>query len=155
MNMKPKRLLKLILQINGAVMATALIAVFLSHDQMAAIHEWLELEVEKFPKAIIVDYIARSLSAFYAIMGILYLVLARDVHAHASVITFMAWASICFGVGSIVIGLQLGFPTWWTWGEGPFIILYGVAILWLQRKINTSARETLETNEDNKQAEED
>ena len=155
MKVKPERLLKLILQINGAVMATALIAVFLSHDQMAAIHEWLGLEEEKFPEAIIVDYLARSLSAFYAIMGILYLVLARDVRAHASVITFMAWASICFGVGSIVIGLQLGFPTWWTWGEGPFIILYGAAILWLQRKINTSAGETLETNEDNKQAEED
>ena len=154
MNMNPERLLKLILQINGGVMATALIAVFLSHDQMAAIHEWLGLEEEKFPKAIIVDYLARSLSAFYAIMGILYLVLARDIRAHASVIAFMAWASICFGVGSIFIGFQLGFPAWWTWGEGPFIILYGVAILWLQKKINTSAGGTLETNEDNKKAEE-
>ena len=149
MNMNPERLLKLILQINGGVMATALIAVFLSHDQMAAIHEWLELEEEKFPKAIIVDYLARSLSAFYAIMGILYLVLARDVRAHASVIMFMAWASICFGVGSIIIGLQLGFPTWWTWGEGPFIILYGAAILWLQRKINTPSVKALEPIEDN------
>ena len=155
MKMNPERLLKLILQINGGVMAMAVFAVFLRHDQMAAIHEWLGLEEEKFPKAIIVDYLALSLSAFYAIMGILYLVLARNVRAHASVITFMAWASICFGVGSIVIGLQLGFPTWWTWGEGPFIILYGAAILWLQRKINTSAEETLETNEDNKKAEED
>ena len=133
--MNPDRLLKLILQINGGVMATALIAVFLSHDQMGAIHEWLGLG--DFPEGIIVDYLARSLSAFYAIMGILYLVLARDVRAHASVITFTALASICFGAGSIVIGLQLGFPTWWTWGEGPFIILYGVAILWLQRKTNT------------------
>ena len=155
MRANPERILKLVLQINGAVMATALIAVFLSHDQMGAIHEWLRLEEEKFPKAIIVDYLARSLSAFYAIMGILYLVLARDVRAHASVITFMAWASICFGVGSIVIDLQLGFPAWWTWGEGPFITLYGVAILWLQRKINTSAGGILATNEDNEKAEED
>ena len=151
--MNPERLLKLILQINGGVMATALIAVFLSHDQMAAIHEWLGLEEEKFPKAIIVDYLARSLSAFYAIMGILYLVLARDIRAHASVITFMAWASICFGVGSIFIGLQLGFPAWWTWGEGPFIILYGAAILWLQWKINIPAAKALETIEDNQKEE--
>ena len=153
MNMNPERLLKLILQINGGVMSMALIAVFLSHDQMAAIHEWLGLEEEKFPKAIIVDYLARSLSAFYAIMGILYLVLARDIRAHASVITFMAWASICFGVGSIFIGLQLGFPAWWTWGEGPFIILYGAAILWLQRKINIPAAKALETIEDNQKEE--
>ena len=155
MNTNPKRLLKLILQINGGVMSMALFAVFLPQGWMADIHQWLNLEEAKFPKTGIVDYLARSLSAFYAIMGILYLVLARDVRAHASVITFMAWASICFGAGSIVIGLQLGFPTWWTWGEGPFIILYGAAILWLQRKINTSAGETLATNEDNKQAEGD
>jgi len=153
MNMNPERLLKLILQINGGVMSMALIAVFLSHDQMAAIHEWLGLEEEKFPKAIIVDYLARSLSAFYAIMGILYLVLARDIRAHASVITFMAWASICFGVDCIFIGLQLGFPAWWTWGEGPFIILYGAAILWLQWKINIPAAKALETIEDNQKEE--
>jgi hypothetical protein len=61
----------------------------------------------------------------------------------------MAWASICFGVGSIVIGLQLGFPAWWTWGEGPFIILYGAAILWLQRKINTPSVKALEPIKDN------
>ena len=151
MNMNPEHLLKLILQINGWVMATALIAVFLSHDQMGAIHEWRGLG--NFPEGIIVDYLARSLSAFYAIMGMLYLVLARDVRAHASVITFMAWASICFGVGSIVIGLQLGFPTWWTWGEGPFIILYGAAILWLQRKINIPSAEVLATIEDNQREE--
>ena len=154
MRANPERILKLVLQINGVVMAMALFAVFLSHDQMAIIHnKWLGLG--NFPEGIIVDYLARSLSAFYAIMGILYLVLARDVRAHASVIAFMAWASICFGVGSIVIGLQLGFPTWWTWGEGPFIILYGAAILWLQRKINTSAGGILATNEDNQKAEED
>ena len=151
MKMNPERLLKLILQINGGVMATALIAVFLSHDQMGAIHEWLGLG--NFPEGIIVDYLARSLSAFYAIMGILYLVLARDVRAHASVITFMARASICFGVGSIFIGLQLGFPAWWTWGEGPFIILYGAAILWLQWKINIPAAKALETIEDNQKEE--
>ena len=134
MSANPERILKWVLQINGAVMATAVFAVFLSHDQMAAIHEWLGLGV--FPEGIIIDYLARSLSALYAIMGILYLVLARDIYAHASVITFMAWASICFGVGSIVIDLKLGFPAWWTWGQGPFVILYGMVILWLQKKTN-------------------
>ena len=145
MSANPERLLKLILQINGGVMTTALVAVFLSHDQMAIIHnKWLGLG--EFPKGIIVDYLARSLSAFYAIMGILYLVLARDIRAHATIITFMAWASICFGVASIVIDLQLDFPAWWTWGEGPFIILFGSAILWLQRKMKTTI---LEVDDDN------
>ena len=144
--MNPERLLKLILQINGGVMATALVAVFLSHDQMAIIHnKWLGLK--EFPKGIIVDYLARSLSAFYAIMGILYLVLARNIRAYATIITFMAWASICFGVATIIIDLQLDFPAWWTWGEGPFIAGYGVVILWLQRKTKTHITEVDDDND--------
>ena len=146
MSANPERILKLILQINGGVMATALVAVFLSHDQMAIIHnKWLGLG--EFPKDAIVDYLARSLSAFYAIMGILYLVLARDIRAHATIITFMAWASICFGTASIVINLQLDFPAWWTWGEGPFIILFGTVILWLQRKLKTTKVEVGDDND--------
>ena len=139
MSANPERILKLILQINGAVMATALVAVFLPHDQMAAIHQWLGLG--KFPEGIIVDYLARSLSAFYALMGVLYIVLARDIRAYATIITFMAWASICFGVATIIIDLQLGFPAWWTWGEGPFIIAYGAGVLWLQRKVKKTPEE--------------
>jgi|TARA_B100001079_G_C15921813_1_gene302611 hypothetical protein len=139
MKTNPERVLKLILQINGAVMATALVAVFMSHDQMAAIHQWLGLG--KFPEGIIVDYLARSLSAFYALMGVLYIVLARDIRAYATIITFMAWASICFGVATIIIDLQLGFPAWWTWGEGPFIIAYGAVVLWLQRKVKKTPEE--------------
>ncbi len=139
MKTNPERVLKLILQINGAVMATALVAVFMSHDQMAAIHQWLGLG--KFPEGIIVDYLARSLSGFYAIIGVLYIVLARDIRAYASIITVTAWASICFGVATIIIDLQLGFPAWWTWGEGPFIIAYGAVVLWLQRKVKKTPEE--------------
>ena len=139
MSANPERILKLILQINGAVMATALVAVFLPQDWMAAIHQWLGLG--KFPEGIIVDYLARSLSAFYALMGVLYIVLARDIRAYATIITFMAWASICFGVATIIIDLQLGFPAWWTWGEGPFIIAYGAGVLWLQRKVKKTPEE--------------
>ncbi len=141
MSANPERILKLILQINGAVMATALVAVFLPQDWMADIHQWLNLEEAKFPKTSIVDYLARSLSAFYALMGVLYIVLARDIRAYATIITFMAWASICFGVATIIIDLQLGFPAWWTWGEGPFIIAYGAGVLWLQRKVKKTPEE--------------
>ena len=135
--MNPERILKLILQINGVVMATAVFAVFLPADWMAVIHDqWLGLEPE-FPNQPIVIYLARSLSAFYAMIGVLYIIMARDVRAYALLITVMAWASICFGVATIVIDLQLGFPAWWIWGESPYIIAYGVAVLWLQAKMKS------------------
>jgi hypothetical protein len=133
--MNPERILKLVLQINGVVMASALFAVFLPRDWMAGIHEWLGLGA--FPEGAIVVYLARSLSAFYSIIGFLYLVLARDVRAFAPLIRLMAWASICFGIGTVVIDLQLGFPAWWTWGEGSFIFMYGVGVLWLQGKMKS------------------
>jgi len=139
MKANPERILKLILQINGVVMASAVFAVFLSHDQMAAIHQWLGLG--EFPDAKIVDYLARSLSTFYVMIGVLYIALARDIHVYASIITLAAWASICFGVASIIIDLQLGFPAWWTWGEGPFVIVYGAVVLWLQQKIKKPTTE--------------
>jgi hypothetical protein len=139
--MNPERILKLILRINGVVMATAVFAVFLPADWMATIHDkWLGLEPE-FPNQPIVIYLARSLSAFYAMMGILYLILARDVRVYAPVISFMAWASLCFGAATIIIDLQLDFPAWWIWGESPYIIAYGVAVLWLQAKMKSDEHE--------------
>ena len=135
--MNPERILKLILRINGVVMATAVFAVFLPADWMATIHDkWLGLEPE-FANQPIVIYLARSLSAFYAMMGILDLILARDVRVYAPVISFMAWASLCFGAATIIIDLQLDFPAWWTWGEGPYICAYGAAVLWLQAKMKS------------------
>ena len=75
-----------------------------------------------------------------------FIALARDIHAYASIITLAAWASICFGIGSIIINLQLNFPLWWTWGEGPFIILYGMVILWLQKRTNHWVAESNEVD---------
>ena len=97
MSANPERILKLVLQITGGMMAMAIFAVFLPQDQMADIHQWLNLEKAAFPKTGIVDYLARSLSAFYVLMGMLYIVLARGIRAYAPVIAFAAWANIFFG----------------------------------------------------------
>ena len=134
--MDAEKWLTRLLQITGWLMATAVFAVFLPHDTMGAIHERLGLGA--FPEGKIVDYLARSTSAFYAMIGVLYIILARDLRAYAALITFIAWANIAFGILLAVTGLQLGFPLWWTLGEGPLIIVMGFVILWLQRKLQTT-----------------
>ena len=68
-------------------------------------------------------------------MGMLYIVLARGVRVYAPVIAFVAWANILFGLVTIWIDVRVKFPLWWTLGEGPFIVLFGALILWLQRKV--------------------
>ena len=141
MSANPERILKLILQITGGIMVMAIVAVFLPLDQMANIHQWLNLEKTEFPKTGIVDYLARSLSAFYVLMGMLYIVLARDIRVYAPVVAFVAWANIFFGLVTIWIDVRIKFPLWWTLGEGPFIVLFGVLILWLQRKVRKTPAE--------------
>lgn len=134
--MDVEKWLKRLLQITGWLMATAVFAVFLPHDTMGAIHERLGLG--NFPEGKIVDYLARSTSAFYAMIGVLYIILARDLRVYAAIITFIAWANIAFGILLTATGWQLAFPLWWTLGEGPLIIVMGFAILWLQKKMPTA-----------------
>ena len=97
--------LKRLLQITGWLMATAVFAIFLPHDAMGAIHERLGLG--NFPEGKIVDYLARSTSAFYAMIGVLYIILARDLRVYAAIITFIAWANIAFGILLTATGLFL------------------------------------------------
>lgn len=102
-NLNAEGILKLFLLINGAVMPTALFAVFLPYDTMTAILQWLGLG--EFPEGKIVVCFTRSLSSFYAMIGILYLINARDPHVHAPILNFMACASICFGAITVIIDL--------------------------------------------------
>ena len=64
---KSDKVLVLLLRIVGVGALFALVAVFMPVSWMAATHRWLGLG--EMPTGPIVEYLARSLSAFYAIMG--------------------------------------------------------------------------------------
>ena len=55
------RLLEVLLRAGGTILVTAFAAMLLPVDWMAATHEWLGLGA--FPRAPVVDYLARSVSA--------------------------------------------------------------------------------------------
>lgn len=116
----------------GASGVLALPFVFAPTSWMDAIHQWLGMG--PMPHGPIVEYLARSLSAFYTVLGILMLLTAWDLHRFAPMVT--AWGLIGIGLGACLIWIDLTFamPAWWTWGEGPWVIAVGVLILWLQRK---------------------
>jgi hypothetical protein len=71
--------LVLLLRIVGVPALFALVAVFMPVSWMAATHRWLGLG--EMPTGPVVEYLARSVSAFYAIMGALCLVLTTDLSA--------------------------------------------------------------------------
>ena len=66
-----------LLRILGVLALFAVVAVFMPMSWMVATHRWLGLG--EMPTGPVVEYLARSLSAFYAIMGALCLVLATVI----------------------------------------------------------------------------
>ena len=121
-----------LLRIFGAMAAMALPMVLLPVDWMAETHRLLGLG--EFPRTGIVDYLARSLSMFYGLIGVLLLLLSSDVDRFRPVIRYAGWGSIIAGALLLGIGLHAELPRWWSWHEGPASAAFGALILWLLPK---------------------
>lgn len=127
-----ERRLSLFLRAVGAVTMLALVAALMPGEWMARAHEALGLGA--FPDAPIVRYLARSLSAFYALAGALCWMLAADVRRYDALIAFAGWATVGLGVLLQVTDLALELPAWWMYGEGPADVALGAAALLLLRR---------------------
>ena len=103
---KSDKVLVLLLRIVGVGALFALVAVFMPVSWMAATHRWLGLG--EMPTGPVVEYLARSLSAFYAVMGALCLVLAADLERYRPLVRFLG---VAFALMSVVLlGVDLGVP---------------------------------------------
>ena len=118
-----------LLRILGAPMLLAAPFVFMPTAWLAAIHESLTLG--PFPAGAITEYLARSLSAFYAGAGALALLLSTDVVRYRAVILLIAGGTVLFALVVFWIDLKIGMPASWTWGEGPLVLPFGLAMWWL------------------------
>ena len=98
-----------------------------------------QLEKRGFYGGIIVGYLARSTSAFYALLGGLLLVLSFDVRRHRTVLTYLGIAISLLGLILLFVDWVEGLPPYWRTWEGPFVFLLGLAVLFLNRRIGTDA----------------
>jgi hypothetical protein len=80
----------------------------------------------------VVEYLARSASALYALHGALVLFLSFDVPRYWRLITFLAVAALVHGAVMTGIDLAAGMPVAWTLGEGPCFAATGAVVLLLQ-----------------------
>jgi hypothetical protein len=133
---RSERWLAILLRVSGTITLTAVVAVLMPRGWMAATHLWLNLGT--FPEGPIVEYLARSLSAFYAMFGGMLIVVSFDVRRHARVIAYFAAVMIAFGATMCVIDTLIGMPSYWRTMEGIMPALFGVAILLLQRAVRRS-----------------
>jgi hypothetical protein len=128
---KADRVLVFLLRFVGVGALFALVAVFMPVSWMAATHRWLGLG--EMPTGPVVEYLARSLSAFYALAGALCVVLAADLERYRPLVRLLG---IAFALGSLVllgVDLAAGMPWWWTASEGPCGVVFGAVLFVLAR----------------------
>ena len=129
---KSDRFLRLFLRILGTVSLLALSAVVMPHAWMDAIHEGLGMG--QLPSDPVVGYLARSTSAFYALLGGLFWVVSFDLPRHRLVMQYLGAAIILLGGALLAIDLLEGMPVMWSLCEGPLDMALGMVILWLSHR---------------------
>ena len=89
---KSDKVLVFLLRLVGVGSLFALIPVLMPMSWMVATHRWLGLG--EMPTDPVVEYLARDLSAFYALVGALLLVMASDLERYRPLVRFFALAFI-------------------------------------------------------------
>jgi hypothetical protein len=103
---------------------------------MASTHRWLGLG--EFPRAPVVDYLARSVAALYGFHGVLLLLVSTDPIKYRSIVSYIAFMNVAFGVILVAIDVHAGLPLLWTMSEGPPIVAFGIVIGILNKSIHSS-----------------
>ncbi len=124
-----ERFLRLFLRIIGTAALFAVVAVVIPYSWMNAIHQWLGMG--QLPPEPIVGYLARSTSAFYALLGGLLWVVSWNPRRHRLVLCYLGAAITLFGLILFAIDLLEGMPLYWSLCEGPIDIGFGIVILYL------------------------
>jgi hypothetical protein len=125
------KVLVVFLRVVGVSGLFALGAVVMPTSWMAAIHCWLGMD--EMPTGPVVEYLARSLSAFYALLGGLMLVMASDIERYRPMVRFFAATMVLMSVAFTGIDWAAGMPWWWTALEGPPGLLLGPWTYYLAR----------------------
>lgn len=119
--------LKVLLIVSGAVTGVAIFPVFMPLDWMRHIHDTLALG--PMPAGPIFEYLARSISALYAIHGGLCFVLATDVRRYRPVIIYVATVAVAFAGVILWIDYKVGLPRLWAATEAPTVLVLGGLLL--------------------------
>jgi hypothetical protein len=109
----------------------ALVAVFMPFSWMVATHRWLGLG--EMPTGPVVEYLSRSVSAFYALFGALFLIVASDLERYRPVVRFLGVALAVVGLILLGVDIGAGMPWWWSVLEGPMTLTLGALIFLLPR----------------------
>jgi len=134
---RPERWLAALLRLTALGTMLAVVPLVMPHAWWDWVHR--EMGLGPFPDTPVVDYLTRSVCAFYAMFGGLLWVVSRDVRRHAAVVRYVAWVGAAFSVFITALDALLALPWYWTWVEGPLTIVVCIAILVLLAKVPADA----------------
>jgi hypothetical protein len=126
---RSEKTLVVLLRFGGVLLLTAVIPALMPFAWMEQIHR--QLGMGELPEMPITGYLTRSLSAFYALHGVVVLFVSLEVRRYLPVVKCLAALCIVFGAGMIVLDVRVGMPLPWVLGEGPSMIVLGGVLLWL------------------------
>jgi len=115
----------------GILSLSALGAVVIPHAWMDAIHRAIGLG--ELPDLPVVEYLSRSLSLFYAWLGVIPLYASLNIERHIGLIRLFAASGLVIGLLQTLIDFAAPLPVWWTVAEGGFLFAY-FGSLWVLAK---------------------
>jgi hypothetical protein len=121
-----KKALIVILRLSGLLLITAFIAAFLPYETMAKIHE--QIGMGNFPKLPILDYLARSVSLFYGIHGVIVLYISFDIMRYLKFLKLLCYLGFVFGIVLFGVDMHAPMPASWTFSEGPLIVSLNLVV---------------------------
>ena len=124
--------LTLYLRLVGTVAGLAAICAVMPLRWMDAIHRAIGMGA--LPDLPIVEYLARSTSALYALMGALFWMLSFDLVRYHLLVRRLGMAIIALGILLLGVDITAGMPWFLQAIEGPANIVLGSVILWAARK---------------------
>ena len=135
--MKPRtaeRALVWLLRLLGVMTLMALFPMVMPAAWMASVNDWLGLG--PFPHSPLTEYLTRSLSLLYALLGAFILYVSSDVRRYRDLIVVIGWLTMVLGSALTVIDFAIGMPPSWSWSEGPPTVLCGIVFVWLARRMS-------------------
>ena len=125
-----ERWLTILLRLVGTAAALAVVAVFMPRQWIDVCHQ--ALGFGPFPEAPVAEYLARSTSWFYVLVGIVQWWLSLDVRRYGRTIVALGIFMLISGMVLLWIDIRAGMPPWWTIMDGPFGVAMGAVYLVLQ-----------------------
>jgi hypothetical protein len=128
-----ERMLTWLLRFLGGLTLLALFPMVMPTDWMSAANDWLGLE--PLHRSPLTEYLTRSLSAIYALVGALTLYVSLEVRRYLGFVAFAGKLTVLLGLVFSALDAWAGLPGAWSWSEGPLTVALGMLMFWLARRV--------------------